>query len=551
MARKPPPKEKPPEFWINVREPSLGTGILLHRRDGVGMYRWHRTGEERGFKEAYERLYIKPAVAVNDHVRNILKPKGPAATPKATNPELEAELATGDDNARTVYGDWLQQQNDPRGDLIAVQTELAHKRDAKLKARETELLAKHSTYFVPESLGIALKLPKRGGPRCEIAWRGGFFDHLILAKDVTPSWAEIDLVAILRDALAHPSAKVLAKITLGAPGGSPWSYLPLLAEIVNAKPAHLTELSIAETKPGEMEREWARVGDLAPVINALPALEILRVRAGTTSITKKLANPKLRSISISCGQLSSKSVAMIVDGKLPALEAIDLDTDGVELATASYAKLAKRTLHHLTIRGLHRANSLIDAMIGSPLLASLETLVLDRSDLDGAGADRIIGNHKQFDHLAKIDVIGPRIPADIATQLQQTLARTEAKTTRFALTERIVVARSPDRDSLTKARKIADPKKWLTLAWDPVRELAWGEYEGSDYYEVFVHTGRGWRAGCGCPSPRNPCKHQLALALLVATGYEFPERDRPDRIARTASQFRPTYTAGDHLDFDD
>ena len=36
MARKRPPPEKAPDFWINAREPSLGVGILLHRRNGVG-----------------------------------------------------------------------------------------------------------------------------------------------------------------------------------------------------------------------------------------------------------------------------------------------------------------------------------------------------------------------------------------------------------------------------------------------------------------------------------------------------------------------------------
>lgn len=248
--------EPAPEFWINAREPSLGTGILLHRRNGIGTYRWHRTGEERGFKEAYEKLYIKPAVAVNEHIRAILKPKGPPATPKATNPQLEAQLGGDDGAARAIYGDWLQQQNDPRGDLIAVQEALALRpRDAKLRARESQLLAQHSTYFVPESLAAALKMPKRGGPRCELGWRGGYFDAVVFAKDVTPSWDAIDLVAIIRDTLAHPSAKFLTRLTLGAPGGSPWSFLPLLAEVVRAAPAH----SISRS-PRPNRRRWSASG---------------------------------------------------------------------------------------------------------------------------------------------------------------------------------------------------------------------------------------------------------------------------------------------------
>lgn len=285
------------------------------------------------------------------------------------------------------------------------------------------------------------------------------------------------------------------------------------------------------------------------MVKALPSLETLRVRAGTTSVTKKLSHPRLRSISISCGQLSQKSIGMIVDGDLPALETLELDTDGVELATSHSQKLAQRRLRHLAIRGAHRARAIVDALIGSPLLASLDTLVLDRNDLDAAGAARLIAHHAQFAHLSKIDVSGPRIPADLATQLAAMLATPSAA--RFALTERMVVARSPDRESLTRARKLANPNRWLVLGWDRERELAWGEYKGGDHYDVFVHTGRGWRAGCGCPSPRDPCKHVLALAPLVTAGHDFPERARPERIARRASPFRPTYTAGDPLDIDD
>ncbi len=51
----------------------------------------------------------------------------------AQHPELEAAiLPNPNDAARSsVYGDWLQAQGDPRGDLVCVQATLASLRDPK------------------------------------------------------------------------------------------------------------------------------------------------------------------------------------------------------------------------------------------------------------------------------------------------------------------------------------------------------------------------------------------------------------------------------------
>ena len=155
--------EKEPEFILNAREPALGIGILKKKGDGARTFEFVRGGE-RTFKEAYCALYIKPAVVVSTEARNKLKPPGPAATPRAAHRELETEiLARRDDpSAYLVYADWLQQHQDPRGELIAVQHQrAAAPRDKQLATREQALLAQHTTYFVPDSLGAALKIPKR------------------------------------------------------------------------------------------------------------------------------------------------------------------------------------------------------------------------------------------------------------------------------------------------------------------------------------------------------------------------------------------------------
>lgn len=74
-------------------------------------------------------------------------------------------LAAPDDDApRLVYADWLQQQNDPRGEFIAVQCELAKLGDAgaqarrrELEAREAELLKANKKKWVGQFAGTRIE----------------------------------------------------------------------------------------------------------------------------------------------------------------------------------------------------------------------------------------------------------------------------------------------------------------------------------------------------------------------------------------------------------
>jgi uncharacterized Zn finger protein len=112
---------------------------------------------------------------------------------------------------------------------------------------------------------------------------------------------------------------------------------------------------------------------------------------------------------------------------------------------------------------------------------------------------------------------------------------------RFPLTDSQVVRRAPDKESMAAARKIARADKWLTLGYDQRRDRVWGEYEGRDHYYVFAQLRGARDAGCDCGSPKDPCKHALALLLLAANQHDFREANLPDALVRNASRERPTY----------
>jgi len=78
-----------------------------------------------------------------------------------------------------------------------------------------------------------------------------------------------------------------------------------------------------------------------------------------------------------------------------------------------------------------------------------------------------------------------------------------------------VLALAPGADSAKDARKLTDLRKWVSPGRDD--ESVWGECQGSAKtpYRVEIDlTGPGFH--CTCPSRKFPCKHSLALFLLLA-----------------------------------
>lgn len=86
-----------------------------------------------------------------------------------------------------------------------------------------------------------------------------------------------------------------------------------------------------------------------------------------------------------------------------------------------------------------------------------------------------------------------------------------------------VLRLSPDEASAKAAKGLVVPAKWPRLEFDG--QVVWGECQGSGAkpYQVQVdRSGPAFR--CTCPSRKFPCKHGLALLLLLV--------QNPDRFAR-------------------
>jgi hypothetical protein len=230
------------------------------------------------------------------------------------------------------------------------------------------------------------------------------------------------------------------------------------------------------------------------------------------------ALPNLRSLEVSCPGLA-------LDG--PALNRFLKGKDVPRLRT-------------LTLRHTTDTARLLERIIDSPLGAMLERLSLPGGDLGDQAVPALKQRAARIEHLALLDLkrnpLSPAALKEISTVCMHVEGESRAP---GAISEAQVLARASDNRSLAMARALAHPDSWLELGRDGDR--LWGEYEGSDHYYVFAHLVRN-DDGCSCPSPRDPCKHALALLLLAAAGHAFEERAPPAALARHALRERPRYS---------
>ncbi|MFT3695078.1 MAG: DUF4132 domain-containing protein [Kofleriaceae bacterium] len=169
----------------------------------------------------------------------------------ATNPGLEAVIESDpdDDHSYFVYGDWLQTQSDPRGELIALQA-------AVLRDPANETLADEVTDWLARNDGMLLG--ELGG-EMTVSWHLGFVRDVRLAADKDPDGP----LAALRGILNHPSGRFVRSISFANPKAIEVSDVVDML-ISMKKPMTLSELSIGgtfdiDTDAPELRKQFPRL----------------------------------------------------------------------------------------------------------------------------------------------------------------------------------------------------------------------------------------------------------------------------------------------------
>jgi uncharacterized protein (TIGR02996 family) len=539
------------QYVRHTLRPEWGVGVLVSKTSDSRTYLF-ADGELRSIKEAFCQRVIEAAPAPESaEARERLSrglTAGGKATPQAIHLELEEEILRRPDDpgAYLVYADWLQARGDPRGELITLQHQLsqAPQRRSLLQAEST-LLSSHGEYLVPPLLAGMLAQPHRkadlAGSRSEVTWRLGFFDAVRVARR---SAQQPEVPAILAELLRHPSAHFLRGLTIGPLGKlDEYDYRAVVVAIAAAAPKRLEELFLADFSPEHVALPFSRLGDASPLLRSVSSLKRLSLRGGALRFEAALEHDGLRELTVTTTGLTVRTGARLCRACLPALERLEIDCPSLRLPERDLEALLKAKgfpkLQRLALRQTSATASLLEAILESSLLPRLEKLELSEGDLTDSCAELLVRHGQRLKHLKLLDLSANRLTAAAAARLAGLCAevRAQPRLWRNPVTEAQVLSSSPDARSASLARELAHVDDWLLLFRDGDR--VWGEYEGSDHYEVFADM-RTLRAGCTCPSPKDPCKHALGLLLIAASQHELAERPMPEGLV-ARSQSRPRY----------
>jgi len=287
------------------------------------------------------------------------------------NERLAAAIADAPDDliARQVFGDWLQQAGDPRGELVAIQVRLAQAPDAELRRREASFLRRFHTYLY----GPMAELPHR------VTMDYGFFDELSLEA------------AQLATILPHVAARLARKLLvtgIGDPSSVTTARLPAtLVELrLHSLPSDASELHV-EAIPGtvrhlEITRFAATHLDLAVVHAAVRVLELASTALVPTGLvaagaTWAHAFPALESLAFDDVTIEPDDLVALYSAPPPSLSSLKLSD--------------------------HAIAARLSALVGSPLLAQLRTLDLSHNQLAEA-VPLILQHADHFKHLEVLDV---------------------------------------------------------------------------------------------------------------------------------------------------
>jgi len=466
-----------------------------------------------------------------------------AEQPQPASSELERAIADDPSpEAFLVYADWLQARGDPRGELGALQHALELKPDQpKLVRAAARLLSEGGAYLLPPRLAEALR-KRRGKDKpetgyCELRWRGGFvYGARIGRSSPKPPYTVRELTAML---LAHPSGRLLCELEIGALGEKEApDYQGVVEALTAAAPRALHQLVLARFAPEEQELAATSLGEVGALGEAMPRLRQLTLR-GELGL-EGAAFPRLAELELESTGLD-RPLRQLAAADLPRLETLRLGCARSALdpkaARAAFDALARGPLCRLAVRDCDNTVELVDALLGSPLAPRLLDLDLGGGSLTDNQARRLTG--AALARLERLVVEGNHLTDQSRTALADLEVELDFGTQRprpvAGLTEGKVRAFAGNPRTMGSARGLADPARWNRVGLD--RGALWGEYTGSDAYEVFVRV-EGTDGACTCPSFNYPCKHVVALLLMAAHCKPIPEAPAPPGLEQRCREQR-------------
>ncbi|MFT3697375.1 MAG: TIGR02996 domain-containing protein [Kofleriaceae bacterium] len=345
------------------------------------------------------------------NVRDRLRLSSPPPV-EPSNPALEAAIGRQptDDNFR-IYGDWLQEQGHPRGELIAL--DLSH---------GNRMLAAHLRARLAYPLDTLHDV-------IYAQWRNGYIDSVVFESGP----------AAARALFAHPMSRFVREIEVALTGRE---RIGLEARASLRRLGFTTNIHTGELS-------WTDAGAIGAATEALfPHLQILDVSAGRFAF-EQTPFPSLRRLTLQTTNLERESFANVIELDGGALEHLEIwfgsSRRNVHTPLDLIEKLVARPwpkLRTLSLSNGEHTDELVEIVLRSPLCAQLEALSFTGSTLTDEGARRLIASAGVLAHLEQLDVTHNFLSHDTARQLHLAIPATEGhdeqrgwQDYRYAMTE--------------------------------------------------------------------------------------------------------------------
>jgi predicted DNA-binding WGR domain protein len=439
------------EVWID------GSQVFTHfgKTGAAGQTKIKPTADASAAEATLEDMVAKKKKEGFKQTGGPKPPAGPALDAKELK-KLLAPLTSAQDPAVMVLADWLQGQNHPWGELIALQYAAATtpKKAAALEKAAAKLLEDQREAILGELADDTAT---------EITvWRSGFAQTAVVGS-LAESKA---ILAALKKFLAHPLAKVVEKIVLAPVQKSfvpwqdwddseahivdPWDGLEAIAK---ALPARITELGFGAWPPAAAAA-YTNLPSFAKLAKTFPQLTKLDLNGTGIEKPGKLSLPALTDLRIHFSMAREPDLVALASSKLPKLERLTLglggsvhaivdevqepdehDYDGDEdddedegsryqpygagdmegmngygdlnasnVDLAPLLGTAFPALTELSFESTYLNDGIVNAIVKSKLLKQVKSLDLSSSRFNDAGLQAFLGAKKQLAHLETIDL---------------------------------------------------------------------------------------------------------------------------------------------------
>lgn len=234
-----------------------------------------------------------------------------------------------------------------------------------------------------------------------------------------------ELLDVLAKLLDRVPAESVRALVVGA-WGSCYDTPPPVDRLVALAPrlTGLRALFLGEMTYEECEISWIRHHDITALVEAYPALEVLRVRGAQGLRIDPVHHRALRELAFESGGLPADLVRGVAGSDLPALTHLELwlgvDDYGRDATVADLGPVLTGerlpALRHLALCNTDLADEITAAVATAPVVPRLEVLDLSRGTLTDAGAETLLAG-QPLTHLRQLDLHHHYLSEEVAKRV--------------------------------------------------------------------------------------------------------------------------------------